>query len=356
MKRSRAALRRPAQNPASQPAGRRHARRDYVAAIEACQKPQIIADLAGARRYLGNVGQDARYSIGGLIVSDIDPNSKNKTSSTLGASSASTAQWHLHIPPDTYGPYSVQQLRDYARDGRLTAETLVWTEGADAWARAGDQASLKAIFAAAVVAPAPPPPPAPQAAEPRQAAPSRAASGESGIVVGGRTGGAIASAFKDATAPRQAANGDGGASANGRAMTFMELVQTCLQLKYAGFEGRARRSEYWWFMLFVTLVMGVIETIAFSLATMTSSDGSMSIVGILALVVAGILMLGLVVPSVAVAVRRLHDLGWSGWWYLTQLIPIVGGLAALAILIGFMMRGNDGPNKYGPDPLAPGNS
>lgn len=249
-------------------------------------------------------------------MSDVDPNSNNKASSAPGASSASPVQWHLHIPPDTYGPYSVQQLRDYARDGRLTAETLVWTEGADAWARAGDQASLKSIFAAAVVAPAPPPPPAPQAAA-RQTAPSRAASG--------------------------------------RAMTFVESVQTCMRLKYAGFQGRARRSEYWWFMLFLTVVMGAIETIAFSVATMTSSDGSMSTIGILALVVAGLLVLGLIVPAVAVAVRRLHDLGWSGWWYLAQLIPIVGGLAALAILIGFMMRGNDGPNKYGLDPLAPGN-
>jgi uncharacterized membrane protein YhaH (DUF805 family) len=134
----------------------------------------------------------------------------------------------------------------------------------------------------------------------------------------------------------------------------MESAQTCLQRKYAGFQGRARRSEYWWFMLFVTLVSAVVYAIAITLALKTSTDGSMSIVGILAIIVAGVVMLGVVVPAIAVAVRRLHDLGWSGWWYLAQLIPIVGGLAAIAMLIGFMMRGNDGPNKYGPDPLAPG--
>jgi uncharacterized membrane protein YhaH (DUF805 family) len=275
-------------------------------------------------------------------VSDVDPTSKGKISSAPGAASASAApQWHIHIPPETYGPYSVQQLRDYARDGRLTAETLVWTEGADAWGRAGDQASLKAIFAAAVVAPTPPPPP-----------PSRAAHNDGAIVVGGRTGGAP-TATKDMTAPRQAANADADAPA-GRALTFMESAQTCLQRKYAGFQGRARRSEYWWFMLFVTLVSAVVYAIAITLALKTSTDGSMSIVGILAIIVAGVVMLGVVVPAIAVAVRRLHDLGWSGWWYLAQLIPIVGGLAAIAMLIGFMMRGNDGPNKYGPDPLAPG--
>lgn len=285
-------------------------------------------------------------------MSDVDPNSKNKTSSAPGASSASTAQWHIHIPPETYGPYSVQQLRDYAQDGRLTVETLVWTQGADAWARAGDQASLKAIFAAAAVAPAPPPPPAPQAAAPRQAAPARTASGESAIVVGGRTGGAIASAFKDVTAPRQTASGEGGASASGRAMSFMELVQTCLRLKYAGFQGRARRSEYWWFMLFYTILLTVVVTITETLVFMTwKADGSMSIVGMLVSALAGLIMLAMIAPSLAVTVRRLHDLGWSGWWLLAQVIPFV----SIVMLIGFMMRGNDGPNKYGPDPLAPGN-
>lgn len=251
-------------------------------------------------------------------MSDVDPNSKAKAASALGAPSASaSSQWHLHIPPETYGPYSVQQLRDYARDGRMTAQTMVWTEGNDAWAKAGDLPALKGIFAA--VQPAPPPPPAPPQTVPR------------------------------------APMAGGAAPAGARAMSFGESVRTCLQLKYAGFQGRARRSEYWWFALFMLLLMVALETVAFTLAMMTSKDGSMSIVGILAIVVAGIVMLGLIVPAIAVAVRRLHDLGWSGWWCLAQLIPIVGGLAAVVMIIGFMMRGNDGPNKYGPDPLAPGN-
>jgi uncharacterized membrane protein YhaH (DUF805 family) len=83
---------------------------------------------------------------------------------------------------------------------------------------------------------------------------------------------------------------------------------------------------------------------------MTTRDNSMSIVGMLAMVVMLVLWLGLVLPSLAVVVRRLHDLGWSGWWFLAQVIPFV----SLIMLIGFMMRGNDGPNKYGPDPLAGG--
>ena len=80
----------------------------------------------------------------------------------------------------------------------------------------------------------------------------------------------------------------------------------------------------------------------------------MSILGILALSLAGLVMLAFMLPAIAVAVRRLHDLGWSGWWYLSILIPFVGGVAAIIMFIAFMMRGNDGPNKYGPDPLAGG--
>jgi uncharacterized membrane protein YhaH (DUF805 family) len=256
-------------------------------------------------------------------VSDDDPNSKSRLSSASAA-----PQWHLHIPPDTYGPYSVQQLRDFARDGRMTADTLVWTGGADAWGRAGDQPALKAIFPAA----APPAPPATQAGPPPRTTVARAAAAPSA------------------------------APAGARAMSFGESARTCLRLKYAGFQGRARRSEYWWFMLFVMLVWAVVYGLAAAIAVWTSPDvvggvkdgGAMSIVGVLALAVAVVAVLALALPSIAVAVRRLHDLGWSGWWYLTLLIPIVGGVAALVMLIAFMMRGNDGPNKYGPDPLAVG--
>ena len=288
-------------------------------------------------------------------MTEFDPNSNGGLSSARGAPAASTArQWHIHIPPDTYGPYPLQQLRDFAREGRLSAGTLVWAEGDAAWGAAGDQPGLKGLFAAAP----PPPPPAPQSAAPRSAAASSAADAADNApaVVRGRVN---AAALRTMIAQRQAkdasaAIADRAAPSNGRALTFMESVQTCLQRRYAGFRGRARRSEYWWFALFMFLVAGVVETIAVYLSLATSTDGSMSIAGIAALSLAGLVMLALLLPAIAVAVRRLHDLGWSGWWYLTILIPIVGGLAALAMLIAFMMRGNDGPNKYGPDPLAAG--
>lgn len=283
-------------------------------------------------------------------MTDLDPSSTSK---------ASSPQWHLHIPPDTYGPYSLQQLRDYAREGRMTADTLVWTEGAEGWARAGDQAALRAFFK--VMAPPPPAPPAPQpaaAAKPAAAKPSGSsyvlgASGSlaSAAVATGAAANAVAAnslaTVQETSAPFLAA-----APAPGGRIGFLDAARLCLQVKYVDFSGRARRAEFWWFALFASIVMFVVYSIAGWLALSTSSEGSMTLPGILALVVGGLVVLALLPPSIAVAVRRLHDLGWSGWWYLAQFIPVVGGLVALAMLIGFMMRGTVGPNPYGPDPLA----
>jgi uncharacterized membrane protein YhaH (DUF805 family) len=84
-------------------------------------------------------------------------------------------------------------------------------------------------------------------------------------------------------------------------MTFTTAVRTCLA-KYATFSGRARRSEYWWFQAFVLLVSFVGVALVFLLRS--------EVPGYLLLVV----MLGLVVPSISVTVRRLHDTGRSGWW------------------------------------------
>jgi uncharacterized membrane protein YhaH (DUF805 family) len=107
-------------------------------------------------------------------------------------------------------------------------------------------------------------------------------------------------------------------------MTFIESIQTCFQ-KYASFEGTARRSEYWWFFLFLviaSMILGQISTtlsIVFSLATL--------------------------LPSIAVATRRLHDTDRSGWWQLISFVPIVG----IIVLIVFLAQ-DSRPNRYGAAP------
>ncbi|WP_151719147.1 DUF805 domain-containing protein [Gemmobacter serpentinus] len=146
-------------------------------------------------------------------------------------------------------------------------------------------------------------------------------------------------------------------------MGFTEAVETCLKRKYATFSGRAARSEYWWFILFNYIVMLVIGGIAALIvtATLDSTTGAPSVIGYLFMGIAAIVILALFIPSIAVAVRRLHDRNLSGWWYLglvlVSLIPIIGSIVSLvgsiAMLVIFCLRGTPGDNKYGPDPLNP---
>ena len=115
-------------------------------------------------------------------------------------------------------------------------------------------------------------------------------------------------------------------------MSFMEAVKKCLS-GYVDFQGRAPRSEYWWFYLFyfVTYVVAIaIDAVATA--------------GILSVVVT----LALFLPLLAVSIRRLHDGGRSGWWILISLIPFVGVLVLLYFMI---MKGTEGPNDWGPDPV-----
>ncbi len=105
--------------------------------------------------------------------------------------------------------------------------------------------------------------------------------------------------------------------------------------KYAVFEGRARRKEYWMFFLFNILI-------AIGLAIVEGIVGSPGILG-------GIYALALLLPGIAVTVRRLHDTERSGWWILIGFVPLVG---FIVLLVFMCLDGSGGPNKFGPDPKA----
>jgi len=106
---------------------------------------------------------------------------------------------------------------------------------------------------------------------------------------------------------------------------------------YANFEGRARRSEYWYFTL-VSVIISIILRIIDSVI-----GGDIGIVG-------GIYSLAVLVPSIAVGVRRLHDIGKSGWYLFVAFIPIAGAIWLLVLLC---KEGDHGPNEYGADPKNP---
>ncbi|HSV58797.1 MAG TPA: DUF805 domain-containing protein [Variovorax sp.] len=109
-------------------------------------------------------------------------------------------------------------------------------------------------------------------------------------------------------------------------MSFVQAVQVCLR-KYVDFEGRASRPEFWWFALFQLIVMVVAAMLGQTVYT--------------------IVALALVLPSLGVGARRLHDIGKSGWFLLLHLLPIIG----ILVLIYFWVQPTQAEgNTYGVTP------
>ncbi|MDE2307798.1 MAG: DUF805 domain-containing protein [Xanthomonadaceae bacterium] len=117
-------------------------------------------------------------------------------------------------------------------------------------------------------------------------------------------------------------------------MGFFDWYLKCVKGHYADFDGRARRTEYWMFVLANTLIYIVMFVIG-------------RIVGLP--VIAGLYSLALLVPGIAVGVRRLHDTGRTGWWLLIALIPLIGTIWIIVLLA---LDGDQGDNPYGADPKA----
>lgn len=111
--------------------------------------------------------------------------------------------------------------------------------------------------------------------------------------------------------------------------------------KYAVFSGRAQRAEYWYFILFYILIFIGLSFID-GMTGSFSAEASMGLFG-------GLYSLALLIPSLAVGVRRLHDTGRTGWWLLIGLIPLIG---AIVLLVFFVQDSAPGENAYGANPKA----
>lgn len=109
--------------------------------------------------------------------------------------------------------------------------------------------------------------------------------------------------------------------------------------KNFSFSGRARRTEYWMFILFAVLIEVILGVMDHALGTHSKGGG----IGLLG----GVFALGILIQSIAVAVRRLHDTGRSGWWILINLLPILGSIVWLVLML---LAGEPRDNRYGPDP------
>lgn len=117
-------------------------------------------------------------------------------------------------------------------------------------------------------------------------------------------------------------------------MDFMSAVKTVLK-NYANFNDRSSKGEFWWWFLAYIIIYVVAAVVG-------------GVIGA-ANVLAGLVAIGLLIPNIAVSVRRFHDIGKSGWWALIFIIPLVGLIA----MIYFFIKDSDGPNQYGEGPLKP---
>lgn len=141
-------------------------------------------------------------------------------------------------------------------------------------------------------------------------------------------------------------------------MEFGDAVKICLTRKYCSFKGRASRSEFWWFCLFTFILNLIVALVGLLLPALGS-------------IVSAVQALWLLLPTVGVTTRRLHDRNLSGWWQMLPLaavLPAIAGavlgadgllvlagsaaaLASLGLLVVYVLKGTTGPNRFGPDPL-----
>ncbi|MBR6952343.1 MAG: DUF805 domain-containing protein [Campylobacter sp.] len=155
-------------------------------------------------------------------------------------------------------------------------------------------------------------------------------------------------------------------------MSFTQAVRVCLKEKFLTFSGRASRSEYWWFVLFTILVSiatGILDAILGTTITSVSAKGEVEETGIISTIITLILL----IPTYAVMFRRIHDRNLSGWFVGSQFILLVLAILfafagaknftfillfaflGLSVYISIMtiLKGDNGTNNYGPDPLNP---
>lgn len=109
--------------------------------------------------------------------------------------------------------------------------------------------------------------------------------------------------------------------------------------KYAIFSGRARRKEYWWFFL-INLLVSIGLAIVDGITGSFSAETGMGLLG-------SLYALAVLIPGIAVSVRRLHDTERSGWWLLLAFVPVVG---AIVLLVFLVQDGKPGANQYGVNP------
>ena len=214
--------------------------------------------------------------------------------------------YYLDGARNQQGPASSSEIARLVRNGTIRRDTLVWFAGMPEWRPASQVNDFAPLFAQAA------PPPRPSAGPP----PMQRTEPYGGAYQG---------------QPRQAQAPYGGSV---KEMGFVDAIKICFS-KYVDFKGRARRPEYWWWVLFNVLV-------SIALALVDLGLSAVHVPGILG----NLANLVFFLPSLAVGARRLHDTDRSGWWLLLWLIPLIGWII---IVVFLCQRGTEGPNRFGSD-------
>jgi uncharacterized membrane protein YhaH (DUF805 family) len=209
------------------------------------------------------------------------------------------------------GPLDEDAIAALLRSNDISGETLVWSQGMANWMALRDTNLVNFLML---------PPPLP-------------------IQEGGVNFSSSSSPLTKNVLNSQNSrpNSSTSTEANQTSMNFVKSFNICYE-KYAEFSGRSIRSEYWYFTLYVfifNIILGLLEFVI---------GPGFVILSVL------LIMAFIFIPSISVTVRRLHDTDRSGWWALLLIVPLIG---FLVLLIFLCQRGTPGPNRFGPDPLAP---
>lgn len=222
--------------------------------------------------------------------------------------------WYYAENGEQRGPFTEDEMTARVREGALARETLVWNPGLTEWTALRETSLGRWLPAAAP----PPPPPAAGGSVPSVGGPSLAKGAPAPAAAG-------APPYADARPAPDDAD-----------LSMWEYFVRAVTRDYVGFQGRARRKEYWSYVLFSFLII----VGATFVAALLFGEG-------LGNVVNGLLSLAFLLPGLAALVRRLHDRGYSGWLALVMLVPVVGVIALLVLAV---LPSEPRPNKYGPVP------
>ena len=256
--------------------------------------------------------------------------------------------YFVHVKGKQYGPYDEAKVRSL----NLPPDTPIWTEGMPNWAPMSQVLPMGSN-------PRPMQSPQPQPlSQPVQPQPTQQARPVQQQPVQQAQQQTQQQAQQTVQQPTQQAY-----TQQPEYLSLWGYYKKCWR-KYATFSGRARRSEYWGFVLYnflILLAINILVALAVALIVMASSDkeagffAALFAAPIALIVVTSIYNLAVIIPGLAVSSRRLHDTGRSFWWFLlvlTSIIPIIGIIGPIVLIVFYFMDSEPFENRFGPNPKA----